>query len=222
MTSINSYYRSFCLVVMVVVAAIHAGGCSRITKGSLKEPSEHSIWKPFDLRPGDYFKYAITDHTQAKEGWITVRVIQKGHPRLEARWEGELGGQQLSVTTVAPADRLIELSRPMLITSQPAVPFAATILSFWWDHVSGFQWRVGARWSVVFQEMIPIGFTLQVEDRCEASRVSGFYGRVIAGSNILGEVCVSPPVPLPLWVLTKDTQGNPRYEARLTEYAPLR
>jgi len=66
------------------------------------------------------------------------------------------------------------------------------------------------------------GFMLQVEDRCEASGVSGFYGRVMAGGDIFGEVCVSPPVPLPLWVLTKDTQGNPRYEARLTEYAPLR
>ena len=222
MTSTNRYYLSFCLAAIIAVVAIHTGGCSRPLRGSMEKQGEPAVWKPFDLRPGDYFKYAITDHTQAKEGWITVRVMQKDTNELEARWEGDLGGQQISFTTVAPADRLIELSRPMLIASQPAVPFAATVLSFWWNHVYGFQWKVGARWSAVFQEMIAIGFTLQVEDRCEASGVSGFYGRVMAGGDIFGEVCVSPPVPLPLWVLTKDTQGNPRYEARLTEYAPLR
>ena len=218
----NKYYLNFCLAVMIVLTAIHTDGCSHALRSSQVKPIEPAVWKPFDLRPGDYFKYAITDHTQAKEGWVTVRVTQKDTNELEARWEGDLGGKQFSVTTVAPADRLIELSRPMLIASQPAVPFAATVLSFWWNHVYGFQWQVGAKWSAVFQEMIPIGFILQVEDRCEASGVSGFYGQVMSGNKIFGEICVSPPIPLPLWVLTKDTQGNPRYEARLTEYAPLR
>src|SRR3989304_314897 len=107
MTSINSYYRSFFLVVMVVVVAIHTGGCSRPLRGSMEKQGEPAVWKPFDLRPGDYFKYAITDHTQANEGWITVRVIQKDTHELEARWEGALGGQQILVTTAAPADRPI-------------------------------------------------------------------------------------------------------------------
>src|SRR3989337_3348438 len=118
MTSTNRYYLSFCLAAIIAVVAIHPGGLSRPLRGSMENQGEPAVWKPFDLRPGDYFKYAITDHTQAREGWITVRVIQKDTHELEARWEGELGGQQLSVTTVAPADRLIELSRPMLITSQ--------------------------------------------------------------------------------------------------------
>lgn len=222
MTPVKKHYLTSYLVVIIIFIAIYISGCSHALKGAHVKPAEPGVWKTFEFRPGDQFKYAITDHTQSKQGWVAARVMQKDVNELEATWEGELGGQQFSFTTAAPADRLIGLSRAMLITSKPAVPFAATIISFWWDQVYGTQWAVGAKWSAVFQEMVPIGFTLEVTDHCEASGVSGFYGRVMSGSDIYGEVCVSPALPLPIWVLTRDNEGKPRYEAQLTEYTPLK
>lgn len=210
------------MAAMVVAALNPAGGCRSSLRGGQAKPSAPAVWESFRLRPGDYFKYAIVDHTQAKQGWVSVQVAEKGANELETRWEGELGGQQFSVTTVAPADRLIELSRPALITSPPAVPFVATILSFWWDHVSRFRWEVGATWTAVFPEMVPVGFLLKVEGHCSVAGVTGFWGQVTTGAIPLGEVCVSPQVPLPLSGLTKDTDGNPRYETGLIEYTPAR
>lgn len=212
------------LIAVLIASASLTGGCGRraaIMNGQVKaQPASEGDepWKPFVLHPGDYFKYTMIDHVQGgKQGWITVQVKEKGEGELEARWDGELDGKKFSVTTTAPSDRLIELSRPQLITSPPAVPFLATILSAWWDHIFGFKWQVGVSRSVLLTEMVPAAFTLTVVGHCNAAGVNGFRGWLTTGAVHFSEICVSPSVPFLLSVLTRSAQGDLRYEARLIE-----
>lgn len=113
---------------------------------------------------------------------------------------------------------LIVMSRPAIFTSPNGIPFVSTVLPVWWEKVAGFQWKVGANWSVVLDEMVPAGFVLSVEDYCTAAGQKGFKSKTWAGNVLMSESCVSPRVPLALWVRTYEIGGKPRYEARLLEY----
>lgn len=225
------------LVAAFLIASVSlTGGCGRQAAGGKdqgKTPGgndqgqaqqtgeDNELWKPFALQPGDYFKYTMIDHVQGgKQGWLTVQVKENEEGELEARWDGELDGKEFSVTTAAPADRLIELSRPGLITKPGAIPFLASVLASWWERVEGFKWQVGADWSVVLDEMMPAGFTVKVEDRCAVAGQEGFRSRFVSGETVMMEACVSPRLPLALSAKVNDVDNQPTYEALLVEYRP--
>lgn len=213
------------VVAAFLIASVSlAGGCGRQAAGGKDQGKTagegNELWKPFALQPGDYFKYTMVDHVQGgKQGWITVQIKEKGEGELEARWDGELDGKKFSVTTAAPADRLIELSRPGL-TTPGAMPFLASVLASWWERVEGLKWQVGANWSVVLDEMMPAGFTVKVEDRCTIAGQAGFRSRFVAGETVMMEACVSPRLPLALSAKVNDVDNKPTYEALLVEYRP--
>ena len=182
------------------------------------------VWKPFIMQPGEYFKYELIDYTHAKKpvkGWVSVQVRGKDDGRFEVVWEGESADEKKqSVTTLEKPERLVEMSRPALIRLPAGAPFTGAVLLLYWERMAGFKWNVGANWSVVLEEMVPMGFVVKVDDYCTVAGHKGFKSRMLAGKVITNTSCISPKIPLPLQVRVNDTKNKPRYEARLLEYRP--
>lgn len=176
------------------------------------------LWKPFLLRPGDYFKYTMTDHVIKKQGWIEVHIVEKSEEKLEVRWNGVLGGKKFLVTTSGPSNRLIEFSRPDLSSTPGTISFLATVLSSLWEKLEGVQWQVGAKWDIVLDEMAPAAFFVKIDGPCTIAGQEGFSSRFIGDETVLMEACVSPGLPIALWAKTYEGADKPRYEARLVEY----
>jgi len=182
------------------------------------------VWKPFIMQPGEYFKYELIDYTLGKKSlkyWVSVQVKDISDGKLEVVWGGEdEAGKKNSVTTREETERHVEKSRPALDRIPGATPFTGAVLMMHWERVAGFKWNIGANWSVVFDEMVPMGFVLKVSDYCTVAGQKGFKSKMFAGKIAANESCVSPKIPLPLRVRVNDINSKPRFEARLLEYRP--
>lgn len=222
--------NQFVLTIALFLAAALTAGCNRGATGgggaqqgapAVDAQIDGVAWEPFVLKPGEYYKYEVFDHPVKKKGWMSLQVADKGGGKIELKWQGEReDGLTLSAETVETPDMMIVMSRPALITSPVATPFLAAVLPQWWERMAGFQMKPGASWSVVLDEMMPAGFSVQVEDYCTVGGHKGFTSRMVTGKVIVSESCISPRIPLPLQVRVNDAQNKPRYEARLLEYRP--
>lgn len=218
--------RNFYFVLTAALLLSAAPASYGAGKGKPKADPELDglVWKPFIMQPGEYFRYELIDYTLGKKSvknWVSVQVKDINDGKLEVVWEGEdEGGKKNSVTTKEKVERHVELSRPAVIKIPGATPFIGAVLPMHWERVAGFKWKVGAKWSVVFDEMVPMGFILKVSDYCTVAGHKGFKSRMLAGKVIANTSCISPKIPLPLQVRVNDTNNKPRYKARLLEYRP--
>lgn len=226
-----SQYSSNFVLIAALAIGITLAGCmaltSKETGSGVSPPGSDNQWTPFTFSDGDYYRYAIFNHAAGEEGWVSVLVRDKGDGNLEGRWEGELGGETLAVTTEAPADRFILFTRPQLIVSPPAVPFLATVTATWWEGVTGIRWDVGVKWSAVTPFVgAAAGYLINVTGKCSVEGKDGYSARWMAGARrmkepvLFAETCVSPELPLALSVKVYGVNGEGRYEARLLEHRP--
>ena len=217
----NFYYALAAALLLGTAPASYGAG-----KGKPKADPELDglVWKPFIMQPGEYFKYELIDYTLGKKSvkyWVSVQVKDISDGKLEVVWEGEdEGGKKNAVTTKEKVERHVELARPAVNKIPGATPFLGAVLPMYWERVAGFKWNVGANWSVVLEEMVPMGFVVKVDGYCTVAGHKGFKSRMLAGKVITNTSCISPKIPLPLQVRVNDTKNKPRYEARLLEYLP--
>lgn len=210
---------ALCSVVASVVAtsAVAAGTPDG---GSAATPpaSPKAQWRAFALEPGSEFQFEVSspdgEGAKRKVGQFTVQLEGSGSNELAATWSVQMGkAPAKSLRTSELPQSLVERSRPKLIAWPEAAPFLATVLAQWWESYPGFEWRNGAHWPGGPRDVVPL--MTDVVSTCESAGRKGFKGKLTSGKLVVGEVCVDPSLPLPLYAVTFDGQGRPRFEARL-------
>lgn len=217
----SMFKQTGCLALAtLVLAASTAVLGAEAKKPALDSTLEGASWKPLAIQPGEYFKYELVDYTYKNmKGWISLEVKAKGEDQLQVDWKGEReDGEKLSLTTTEQKRDFLARAIPPLVRSGVAIPFIYSVIAPWWEEVGEFQWHMGASRSVVFGEMVPMGFILKIEDYCTVAGYKGFKMRMVVGDVNISESCVSPKVSLPAQVHLNNGQNKPRYEAKLVEY----
>lgn len=211
------------LLLFATSTALHA---AKKAKAKPDPELDGLQWQALKLKAGEYFKYEVMDYTLGKKpvkNWVSLKVKEKGD-KLEVTWEGGGDSQDSkSVTTSFKPERLIEMSKPALNPLPGATPFSGAVLALFWERVADFRWKTDSKFTVVFDEMTPMGFVMTVDDYCTVAGRKGFKSRMTAGDIVANTSCVSPRIPLPLHAVinetSRDLKGKPRFEARLLEYS---
>ena len=184
--------------------------------------SDFSEWKPFDIKPGQYFKYntKVTQQDgQVKEGWFTLKVSGEDEDQITIEAEGESGEDTFAFTVTDSKDNVFGSVMMSMLTNPASQHVFSTIYSpfmgggMWLMGISQGNVKVGNKWSYSSGGHSVLN---EVVGKRKYAGVEGYYMRYMVDGELESQVCMSPDFPLALMSYLKS--DDVIYESELVEY----
>lgn len=184
--------------------------------------SDFENWQPFDVQPGQYFKYK-TKVTQAdgqiKEGWFTLKVTGENDNQMTIESEGESGEDKFSFTTTEDKDNVLGSVMMSYMINPASQHVFMTIYSpfmgggMWMMGMSQGKIKIGNKWSYTSNGQ---SVSNEVVEMRKYAGIEGYYMRYLVNDELQSEVCMSPEFPLAL--MSSLRMDDMFFESELVEY----
>jgi len=192
------------------------------SSSSSKSSSSFEDWKPFEVQPGDFYRYktrVTNEDGSIEDGWFTLNVIPEDDGQVTIESEGESGKNSFSFSITGDKEDAFSQMMVQMMINPASKHVISTIYSpflgggMWHMALSRGQIKVGNKSSYSTGEH---SMSTEVVEKKKYAGVEGFVIRSQVDGELESEVCVSPDFPLSLMSHIK--VDNQIFEAELVEY----
>lgn len=187
-----------------------------------KSSASFENWKPFEIQPGDFFKYEtkiINEDGSVEEGWFTLNVIPEEDELVTVEAAGESGDNSFSFSMTDSREDAFSKTMIQMMINPASKHVISTIYS---PFLGG-----GAFHMALSSGTVKVGnkssyssdghsISTEVVSKKTYAGIEGFVIRSEIDGELESEVCISPDFPLSLMSHMKI--DNQVFESELVEY----
>ena len=195
---------------------------SESTSSTSGSSASFENWKPFEVQPGDFFKYKTTitnEDGSVEEGWFTINVIPEDNDLVTVEAAGESGDNSFSFSITDSREDALSKTMMQMMMNPSSTHVISTIYSPFLGGgafqmaLSTGQIKVGNKSSYSSDGH---SMSTEVTGKKTYAGIEGFVIRSEIDGQLESEVCLSPNFPLSLMSHMKmDSQV---FESELVEY----
>ncbi|KDR95757.1 hypothetical protein SAMN02745945_02228 [Peptoclostridium litorale DSM 5388] len=192
------------------------------SESTSKSSASFENWKPFELQPGDFFKYetkVTNEDGSVEEGWFTINVIPEADNLVTVEAAGESGDNSFSFSLTDSSEDAFSKMMVQMMMSPASKHVMSTLYSPFLGRgafhmaLSSGQIKVGNKSSYSSDGH---SISTEVVEKKAYAGIEGFVIRSEIDGELESEVCISPNFPLSL--MSNIKVENQVFESELVEY----